>query len=236
LGLTNTSGAVAGIIGVSAVGMLLDATGSWDMALFSPSILLLICGSLSYTIQVKNEAIDFDIMDNSPVAAERWLEGPKKLATSLASAAVHAIEQALPAPPSAVVEAAKRARRAARAAAQKVVSATDALMHPNTEAADPLIRATNNISQSDSIQSGFFGSAYGGSVASVSSFSDMVTASMSGAYGYGGSGDPGPKLVSAWTVASVMPDFDSGSSMDEEIQEAEEEVEKIIEAMRKRQK
>lgn len=45
LGLTNTVGAVPGIVGVAVTGALLDATGSWPIALFAPSIGLFAVGS-----------------------------------------------------------------------------------------------------------------------------------------------------------------------------------------------
>ena len=48
LGLTNTVGAVPGIIGVAVTGALLDATGSWPIALFTPSIALFAVGSGVY--------------------------------------------------------------------------------------------------------------------------------------------------------------------------------------------
>ena len=71
---------MAGIVGVSAVGMLLDATGSWDAALFLPSMALMVAGSVCFTLLGRNEPIDFDAQDNSPLGVERWLEGPRAAA------------------------------------------------------------------------------------------------------------------------------------------------------------
>ncbi|XP_078443635.1 phosphate transporter 4;5 isoform X2 [Wolffia australiana] len=45
LGLTNTVGAVPGIIGVSLTGYLLDSTHSWSLALFAPSIFFYLTGT-----------------------------------------------------------------------------------------------------------------------------------------------------------------------------------------------
>ncbi|KIZ06689.1 hypothetical protein MNEG_1266 [Monoraphidium neglectum] len=60
LGLTNTSGAVPGIIGVAATGMLFDATGSWAAALFLPTAFFLTTGAAVYGFAGSNSAEDFD--------------------------------------------------------------------------------------------------------------------------------------------------------------------------------
>ena len=194
LGLTNTSGALAGILGVSAVGVLFDATGSWDLALIVPNIALMVVGSACFTFLGRNEPIDFDVLDDSPLAVERWLSGPRAAATALAAAVVHAVEAALPAPPPAVVEAAKKARRAARRAAQRVALATDALIHPENGAVHPPASSIVSMepplpgpsSRADAPYASAFqplpsnsppNSPYG-SVASLSSFSDIVSSSL----------------------------------------------------------
>lgn len=64
LGLTNTVGAVPGIIGVAVTGALLDATGSWPVALFTPSIVFFLLGSAAFTAYGRAEQQDFD--DNTP--------------------------------------------------------------------------------------------------------------------------------------------------------------------------
>ena len=229
---------MAGIVGVSAVGMLLDATGSWDAALFLPSMALMVTGSVCFTLLGRNEPIDFDAQDNSPLGVERWLEGPRVAAATAASAAVHAIEQALPHPPQAVVDAAKRARRAARRAAVRVASAADAMVHPEhgkaastagTPVGSFLSAASGGTSSSQPLP------AY--SMASMSSFSDMVSTSLSGMQGRGDGGQHGPLLVTHWTAASVMPDydgFDASSSLDDEITDAEEEVARIMAEMKRK--
>lgn len=64
LGLTNTIGAVPGVVGVAVTGALLDATGSWPVALFAPSIALFLVGSAVFTVYGRAERQDFT--NNSP--------------------------------------------------------------------------------------------------------------------------------------------------------------------------
>lgn len=74
LGLTNTTGAVPGIVGVAVVGFLYDLTQSWEWALFLPSAFFMVAGSAVYTLQGRNSRIDFDEdEDNSPFAFEKYL-------------------------------------------------------------------------------------------------------------------------------------------------------------------
>lgn len=70
LGLTNTSGAVPGIIGVAVVGVLLDATDSWQLALLAPSIVCFLAGTYAYCVHASSDEQDYS--DNSPFAAELW--------------------------------------------------------------------------------------------------------------------------------------------------------------------
>lgn len=49
LGITNTAGAFPGILGVSAVGLLLDKTNSWADALFLPTAACQLVGLVVYT-------------------------------------------------------------------------------------------------------------------------------------------------------------------------------------------
>lgn len=65
LGMSNVSGALAGILGVSAVGLLLDASDSWGVALYAPNAVLLLAGAACYAALCKNDPIDFDSRDNS---------------------------------------------------------------------------------------------------------------------------------------------------------------------------
>jgi hypothetical protein len=44
-GMTNTAGAIPGIIGVVTTGAILDLTGSWPLALFVPSIFFFVTGA-----------------------------------------------------------------------------------------------------------------------------------------------------------------------------------------------
>jgi ACS family sodium-dependent inorganic phosphate cotransporter len=60
LGLTNTSGAIPGILGVAFTGWLYDTTGSWAAALFYPTIFFLLTGAAAYTALGSNTAEDFD--------------------------------------------------------------------------------------------------------------------------------------------------------------------------------
>ncbi|KAJ7957717.1 Major facilitator [Quillaja saponaria] len=46
LGITNTVGAVPGIVGVTLTGYLLDSTHSWSMSLFAPSIFFYLTGTV----------------------------------------------------------------------------------------------------------------------------------------------------------------------------------------------
>ncbi|MQL93867.1 hypothetical protein Taro_026522, partial [Colocasia esculenta] len=46
LGITNTVGAVPGIVGVSLTGYLLDSTHSWSLSLFAPSIFFYLTGTI----------------------------------------------------------------------------------------------------------------------------------------------------------------------------------------------
>ena len=60
LGISNTAGALPGIIGVSAVGVLLDRTGSWASALFIPIAATYLLGLLTFSWLGSSERIDFD--------------------------------------------------------------------------------------------------------------------------------------------------------------------------------
>jgi len=71
LGLTNTTGAIPGIVGVFITGCLLDKTGSWPIALFAPSILLFIAGSIVFTLYGRSEEEFF--VDDEPFEFEKKL-------------------------------------------------------------------------------------------------------------------------------------------------------------------
>jgi ACS family sodium-dependent inorganic phosphate cotransporter len=60
LGLTNTSGAVPGILGVAFTGYLYDQFGSWPLALFYPTMFFLVSGAAVYTFLGSNDAENFD--------------------------------------------------------------------------------------------------------------------------------------------------------------------------------
>ncbi len=69
LGLTNTCGAVPGIMGVAFTGLLFEQTSSWTIALFLPSVFFFITGSLVFALygsadrqdfRANNEAFEFE--------------------------------------------------------------------------------------------------------------------------------------------------------------------------------
>ncbi|KAI8472147.1 MAG: carbohydrate transporter [Monoraphidium minutum] len=55
LGITNTAGAMPGVLGVTAAGYLLDATGSWGAALFLPAAAAQLAGAAVYTALASSE-------------------------------------------------------------------------------------------------------------------------------------------------------------------------------------
>ena len=59
IGLSNTAGALPGVLGVSAAGYLLDATSSWAWALFYPTAICQIVGLFFYSIFFNSERQDW---------------------------------------------------------------------------------------------------------------------------------------------------------------------------------
>ncbi len=55
LGLSNTFGAFPGVLGVTAVGFLLDKTGVWSAALFLPCAFCQLVGLVVYTLLASSE-------------------------------------------------------------------------------------------------------------------------------------------------------------------------------------
>jgi ACS family sodium-dependent inorganic phosphate cotransporter len=49
-GLSNTAGALPGVLGVTAAGYLFDKTGSWGQALFIPTAVCQLFGLVIYSI------------------------------------------------------------------------------------------------------------------------------------------------------------------------------------------
>ena len=49
-GLSNTAGALPGVLGVTAAGYMLDKTGSWAQALFIPTAVCQLFGLVIYSI------------------------------------------------------------------------------------------------------------------------------------------------------------------------------------------
>ena len=90
LGLTNTSGAVPGIIGVTITGAILDKSGSWPLALFAPSIVFFITGSIVFATFGSSDLQSFE--NDAPFAVEKHVQPlykqmgkAKQLGTGLAS-------------------------------------------------------------------------------------------------------------------------------------------------------
>lgn len=73
LGLTNTSGAIPGIMGVTFTGFLYDKTSSWEWALFLPSVFFFLTGSLTFALFGSAERQDFS--NDEPFGAELWWKG-----------------------------------------------------------------------------------------------------------------------------------------------------------------
>lgn len=74
LGITNTSGALPGIVGVATTGWLFDHTGSWGWALFAPSIFFFLTGSAAYVKWGSADRQNFTEEEaNQPLGLELWL-------------------------------------------------------------------------------------------------------------------------------------------------------------------
>ncbi|GMH39925.1 hypothetical protein BSKO_07829 [Bryopsis sp. KO-2023] len=72
LGLTNTSAAIPGILGVWLTGFLYEKTGDWHMALFAPAVVTMCVGTIIYTKYGGAEPELFE--DDQPFAVEQWLK------------------------------------------------------------------------------------------------------------------------------------------------------------------
>ncbi|CAM0953012.1 unnamed protein product [Alopecurus aequalis] len=60
LGITNTVGAVPGIVGVALTGYLVDTTHSWSISLFAPSIFFYLTGTVVWLAFFSSEPQDFN--------------------------------------------------------------------------------------------------------------------------------------------------------------------------------
>ncbi|GIL76827.1 hypothetical protein Vretimale_8701 [Volvox reticuliferus] len=78
LGLTNTTAAIPGVLGVASVGYLFERTQSWEVALFLPSAFFMVTAAAAYTLWGHNEPIDFDAADNSPFSWESRLQALRR--------------------------------------------------------------------------------------------------------------------------------------------------------------
>ncbi|TQD95811.1 hypothetical protein C1H46_018553 [Malus baccata] len=63
LGITNTVGAVPGIIGVALTGFLLDSTHSWSISLFIPSIFFYLTGTVVWLVFASSKPQTFSKRD-----------------------------------------------------------------------------------------------------------------------------------------------------------------------------
>ncbi|KAA8535193.1 hypothetical protein F0562_030196 [Nyssa sinensis] len=63
LGITNTVGAVPGIVGVALTGYLLDSTHSWSLSLFAPSIFFYLTGTVVWLVFASSKPQSFSRKD-----------------------------------------------------------------------------------------------------------------------------------------------------------------------------
>ncbi|GLU09602.1 hypothetical protein SLE2022_333010 [Rubroshorea leprosula] len=63
LGITNTVGAVPGIVGIALTGFLLDSTHSWSMSLFAPSIFFYLSGTIVWLVFASSKPQTFSKRD-----------------------------------------------------------------------------------------------------------------------------------------------------------------------------
>ncbi|OMO73174.1 Major facilitator superfamily [Corchorus capsularis] len=63
LGITNTVGAVPGIVGVALTGFLLDSTHSWSISLFAPSIFFYLTGTIFWLAFASSKPQSFSEID-----------------------------------------------------------------------------------------------------------------------------------------------------------------------------
>jgi ACS family sodium-dependent inorganic phosphate cotransporter len=59
LGITNTAGAIPGVLGVALVGIIFDQTHSWNLALFAPSIFFYLTGIMVWNVFASSEPQTF---------------------------------------------------------------------------------------------------------------------------------------------------------------------------------
>ncbi|TXG61913.1 hypothetical protein EZV62_013276 [Acer yangbiense] len=63
LGITNTVGAVPGIVGVALTGYLFDSTHSWSISLFAPSIFFYLTGTIVWLVFASSKPQNFSTRD-----------------------------------------------------------------------------------------------------------------------------------------------------------------------------
>lgn len=75
LGMTNTAGAIPGIMGVAFTGWVYDSTGSWTTALFIPSIFFFLSGTAVFLLNGTSERQDFTMNGaNEPFGLEKMVD------------------------------------------------------------------------------------------------------------------------------------------------------------------
>ncbi len=55
LGISNTAGALPGVVGITSVGFLLDKTNAWGPSLFYPIIFFQLLGLIIYSLFASSE-------------------------------------------------------------------------------------------------------------------------------------------------------------------------------------
>ena len=60
LGISNTAGAIPGVLGITSVGFLLDRTNAWGPSLFYPIIFFQLFGLAIYTIFASSKPRDWE--------------------------------------------------------------------------------------------------------------------------------------------------------------------------------
>lgn len=92
LGTTNVVASIPGIVGVAAVGALLDVTHSWALSLFVPSVTCFAIGTAIFTLFGSADPVDLDdpaLNEQFPWEAALGIKPPEPLEVS------HSVEPAM---------------------------------------------------------------------------------------------------------------------------------------------
>jgi len=71
LGITNTAGAFAGVLSSKVVGGIFQQTGSWQLALFGPTIAIYIIGAAIFSALIDVRPHNFDAVDGEDIVMPR---------------------------------------------------------------------------------------------------------------------------------------------------------------------